>query len=148
MSVLPLYLRPCLGLDGLATGTSRMRRDQESGKGEREIQSDTGETEAEKSREERDVCKHVSEEGGRGTENERYRQTEAERGEGLAGQQAGERHCSTEIEKRRKGERDKNREKERKRQKGKCIEKKQVGLQQRHSHPGQKYLIIINNIPM
>ena len=60
-----------------------MRRDQESGKGEREIQSDTGETEAEKSREERDVCTHVSEEGGRGTETERYRQTEMGWGAGL-----------------------------------------------------------------
>ena len=75
-SALPLYIRPCLGLDGLATGASRMRRDQESGKGETEIQSDTGETEAERSREERDVCKDVSEEGGRGTEIERYRQRE------------------------------------------------------------------------
>ena len=64
MSVLPLYLRPCSGLDGLVTGAKQDGRDQGNGKGEREIQSDTGETEAERSREERDVCKHVSEEGG------------------------------------------------------------------------------------
>ena len=77
-SAVPLYLWPCLGLDGLATGAKQDGRDQGSGKGEREIQSDTGETEAERSREERDVCKHVSEEGGRGTEIERYRQRETE----------------------------------------------------------------------
>lgn len=82
---------------------------------------------AERPREERDVCKHMSGEGGRGQRSrDTDRERETERGEGLAGQKAGERHGSTEGEKRRKGERDKNREKERKKQKGKRIEKKQA----------------------
>jgi len=85
-------------------------------------------------------CMQTCVRGGREGDRDWEIQTERDRGEGLAGQKAGERHCSTEIEKRRKGERD-NREKERKRQKGKCIEKKQMGPQQRHSHPGQQYWI-------
>ena len=102
-----------------------MRRDQESGKGERETQSDTGK---QRQRDPGKRCLQTHVRGGReGAEIERHRQTEreTERGEGLAGQKAGERHGSTEIEK-RKGERETNREKERKKQKGKCIEKKQV----------------------
>ena len=139
LSVLPLYPWPCLGL---ATGASRMRRFQESGKGERETQSDTGGNRGRETQG-RKRCLQTHVRGGReGAEIERYRQTEreTERGEGLAGQKAGERHGSTETEK-RKREREKNREKERKKQKGKCIEKKQVWPQQRHSHPGQQYLV-------
>lgn len=85
---------------------------------------------------------------GRGTENERYRQTEAERGEGLAGQKAGERHCSTEIEKRRKGERDKNRG-EREEGTKRDVHRKEAGGTPTEAFPSRtKVLNQINNIPM
>lgn len=80
---------------------------------------------------------------------QRMRDTDRQRlrGEGLAGQKAGERHCSTEIEKRRKGERDKNREKERKGQKG--THRKEAGGTPTEAFPSRtKVLNQINNIPM